>query len=196
MPLLIFAVISAVVAAVDTFSKMEADRKQKEYEAQVARNNAEARQQQADITRQKTEVAQRAKAEEQQELKREYRSAAGTNRSLLAAGNVDITSGSALDLLEGNYNRFADDMGELEYEKAIVGWEGSREAQLQEFEADKELAQASYLEQTAGSLGTSLLASGISGVGAGASSYASTKGFQSTAPTSTSKLKIVGLGGK
>jgi len=181
LPMLIFAVISAVAAAASTYAQMEAQRKQKEYQAQIARNNALAKQQQADLTRRKTEVAMRAKDVEKKKVRRGYMEAAGTNKSLLAAGNVDLTTGSALDLLEGNYNRFADDMGELEYQKDLIGWEGEREAQLQEWQGDVELSNASYLEGTAGTQQGSLLGGVISGGSSFASSYASAGGFSGTA---------------
>jgi hypothetical protein len=174
----VIAIIGAVISAVSAFSQMEAQRKQQEYQAKVAKANATAKQQQALLTRKKTEVAQRAVDEEKKDVKRNYESAAGTNRSLLAAGNLDLTSGSALDLLEGNFNRFADDMGELEYDKALKGWEGSREAQLQEFEADVDLSKASFLSSAAGSTGDSLLAGGLAGGSSFASSFASSDGFK------------------
>jgi hypothetical protein len=180
-PFSIFLIITSLVSVVQTFSNAEANRKQKEYEAQIERNNAIAKQQQAELTRKKTEVAARAKGEDEKKLKREYTAAAGTNRSLLAAGNVDLTTGSALDLLEGNFNRFADDMGELEYEKALTNWEGRREAQLQNWEADVHSSNASYLEKSAGSIGTSLLSAGFSGL----STYASGKLLSGLSPSST-----------
>jgi hypothetical protein len=177
-------IISAVIAAASAFSQLETKRRDNEYKAKIEYNNALAKQQQADITRRKTETAMRAKGEEQKKVKRKYTAAAGTNRSLLAAGNVVITSGSALDLLEGNYNRFADDMGEMEYQKELIGWEGRREAQVQDWEADVALSNASYLEKTAGSTGKSLLAGGMTGVGTFASGYAS-GGLGSTAPAAS-----------
>ncbi len=172
-----FAIISAVVSAISTFSQMEAARKQKQYQAAVARNNAIAKRQQADITRRKTEVAMRAVDEDKKKAKRKYVEAAGTNVSLLAAGNVELVSGSALDLLEGNLNRFADDMGELEFKKELTGWEGRREAQIQEWEGDVEESNASFLQQTAGSVGDSLLGAGLAGVGSFSSSYLMAGGF-------------------
>ncbi len=190
------AIISAVIGAVSAFSQMEAQRRQQEYQAKVAKANALASQQQAVLVRKKTEVAQRAVDEQKKDVKRKYVSAAGTNRSLLAAANVDLTSGSALDLLEGNYNRFADDMGELEYDKDLKGWEGEREAQLLEFEADKEISNASFLESAAGSTGDSLLGAGLSGAGSFASTYASSGGKFSSSTSAAPKLKLVGLGGK
>ncbi|MCP4127772.1 MAG: hypothetical protein GY753_11995 [Gammaproteobacteria bacterium] len=181
----VFAIISAVVTAISTFSQMEATRKDKEYKAAVERNNAIAKRQQADVTRRKGEVAMRAKDEEKKKLKREYTAAAGTNRSLLAAGNVDLTTGSALDLLEGNYNRFADDAGEIEYQKELTGWEHRREAQIQEWEGDVADSNASYLEKTAGSTGKSLLGGVLAGGASFASSYVAAGGFASGAGAGT-----------
>ncbi len=174
----IFAILSAVMTAVKTFSTMEAQRRDKQYKAKVEANNAIAKRQQADIARRQTEAATRAKDQEKKKLKREYTKAAGTNKSLLAAANVDLTTGSALDLLEGNYNRFADDMGEIEYARALKGWEGEREADILEWEAETGETHSSYLESTAGSTGTSLLGGAIAGGSSYASSYISTDGFK------------------
>ncbi|MCK5639917.1 MAG: hypothetical protein KAJ19_03940 [Gammaproteobacteria bacterium] len=174
----IFAILSAVISAVKTFSTMEAARRDKEYKAKIEANNALAKRQQAEITRKKTEIAMRAKDEEKKKVKREYTAAAGTNRSLLAAGSVELTTGSALDLLEGNYNRFADDMGELEYQKELTGWEGRREADIQDFEGGVFESSSSYLSSTAGTVGDSLLGAGLAGGSSFASSYISNDGFK------------------
>jgi hypothetical protein len=179
-PFTIFLVLTAVVKAAQTFQTLEANRKQKEYQAAVERNNAIAKRQQAELTERRTEIAMRAKDEEKKKLKREYTAAAGTNRSLLAAGNLDITSGSALDLLEGNYNRFADDAGELEYQKELTGWEGRREAQIQNWEGDVADSNASYLEKTKGSLGDSLLGGAFTGLATFGTGYLLAGGFGSS----------------
>jgi len=170
--------LMAAASGYQAYSGMEAQRKQAEYQAAVARNNAVLGQQQADLERRKTEIAQRGIDEEKKRVKREYSSAAGENRSILAAGNLDITSGSALDLLEGNYNRFADDMGEMEYQKALTGWEGERQAQLHEYGASSGLSQASFLESTAGSVGQSVLTGGLSAGKELAGAYVATGGFK------------------
>lgn len=163
-------IIMGIIAALQTFQQLEAKRAQQEYEAKVARNNARAQEQQAEIVRAKTELARREADKSKNALKHEYIEAAGTNISYLAAGNVDISSGSAAGLLQGNANRFADDMGEIELQKELTTWEGKREADVLDWQGKVLRSQASFLEQTAGSLGQSLLMAGLSGFSAGASS--------------------------
>ena len=164
-----FLIFAAIAAGLSAIKKSQKETAQKSYEANVASANADAKRQEAIVTRQKTEIEARAKAKEGERIKREYRSQAGTNISLLAKGNLDISSGSALDLLEGNANLFADDMGEIAYEKSQIEWSGNREADLQDWEADVFDSRASYLEKTKGGLGTSLL----SGITTGVGTYAS-----------------------
>lgn len=176
--MLIFAVVLGLISAMSAFQNAEAQRRQQEYQADVARNNALAKEQQADIVRKQTEAKRLAKDNEKAKLKRQYTEAAGTNVSLLAAGNVAIVEGSsALDLMEGNLNTFADDMGELEYQKALDTWEGERSASMLDWEAKSLRGNASFLDSTAGSVGQSLLTAGLAGVSAGGSAYAMAGGF-------------------
>jgi hypothetical protein len=165
------AVLVGLLTAVSQFQQMESNRRQQEYEASVANANAAAMQQQAELTKKRTGIARQAADREAHKAKREYYKAAGTNTSLLAAGNVDISSGSALALLEGNANRFADDMGEMEYQKDLDAYVGGYQAATEEWRADLLTSNASYLEQTAGSVGDSLLMSSISGISVGLGSY-------------------------
>ena len=160
-------------SGVSTLISAEGRRSQAEYQAKVASANAVAMDQQADLERRQTEAALQEKDQEAIKQKRAYEQAAGENRSLLAAGSVDLTSGSALDLLEGNANRYADDAGTMAYNKAMTRWTGVRQAQLDDWRADVYRSQASYLRQTAGSFGGSLLTAGLSGVSSGLMSYAS-----------------------
>jgi hypothetical protein len=160
-------ILIGLIAAISTFQQMESNRRQQEYEASVANANATAMQQQAELTKKRTEIARQAADREAHKAKRDYYEAAGTNTSLLAAGNVDISSGSALALLEGNANRFADDMGEMEYQKDLDAYVGGYQVATEEWRSDLLTSNASYLEQTAGSVGGSLLMSGVSGISAG-----------------------------
>jgi hypothetical protein len=183
--MLIFAaLVMGALGAISAFQQAEAQRVQQQYEAEIARNNAVAKQQQAEIVRQRTESERVAADEESHEVKRKYLDAAGTNMSLLASKNVDISTGSALDLLEGNLNAFADDMGEMAYQKELNTWAGKREAQVFDYEADVLNSNASFLERTAGSVGQSLLTAGLSGLGGGLSTFAGGGGF-SAGSTST-----------
>lgn len=155
----------------DSFSTAEANRKNQKYQASALASNAAAMRQQADITRATTEAAQREKDREREALRRAYEADAGSNRALLAASGVDITSGSAEDVLLGNAGRFATDMGENRLEREWVGWTGNRQADLQEWQADSYDSQASYLRKTAGSMGQSLLTSIVKGTVAGLGAY-------------------------
>jgi len=170
-PFTIFAIFSALATTVSTFSQMEGQRRQAEYQAAVGRQNAIAKRQQADLVAKKTVIEQRAKDIEKRNLTQEYKHATGLNRSMLLSGNVDITSGSPLSFLEGNYNRFADDLGELEYQKELIGWQGQRESQILNWEGDVADNNASYLQKTAGSIGTSLLTAGLMGGASGLGAY-------------------------
>lgn len=165
------AVVVGVIKGVQSFSSAEAARRQKLYQAGVMRSNATAQRQQAEVKRKQTEIEQRRIDQQKIREKRAYREAAGTNTSLLAAGNVDLTSGSPLALLEGNASRFAGDMGEMDFNKALVGWAGNREADIMGWRGDVYDSQASYLKNTAGSTGGSLLSGGMSGAMAGFSTY-------------------------
>lgn len=171
----------------DSFSSAEANRKNQKYQASALASNAAAMRQQADITRATTEAAQREKDREREALRRAYEADAGSNRALLAASGVDITSGSAEDVLLGNAGRFATDMGENRLEREWVGWTGNRQADLQEWQADSYDSQASYLKKTAGSLGSSLLSSFAKGAVAGVSAYSMAGG--------TFGMKAAGNGG-
>jgi len=144
-----------------------------------ARAQAKAMSAQAAATRQQAELeAQKGRVEaenidrQKSALRRDFEAAQGRNRSLLAAGNVDMTSGSALNVSIGNINRFADDIGENAYQKSLKEWETAQNVKALNYQADVYDAQSSYLKKSAGNLGTSLLTAGISGVTAGLGGYA------------------------
>jgi hypothetical protein len=176
------AIVVGLVSAFSSFQQSEAQRRQQNYEAEIARNNAIAKDQQAELVRQRTESERIAADKERHKVKRKYLDAAGTNMSLIAARNVGVT-GSALDILEGNLDMFADDMGEMAYQKEINTWMGRREAQVLDYEAEVLRSNASSLERTAGSVGQSLLTGGLSGLGTGLSAFSAGGGlFGSGAP--------------
>jgi hypothetical protein len=170
MFLAIGAIVVGLVSAFSAFQQSEAQRQQQEYEAAITRNNAIAKDQQAELVRQRTEADRIAADKEKHKVKRKYLDAAGTNMSLIASKNVALT-GSALDLLEGNLEIFADDMGEMEFQKELNTWTGRREAQVLDFEAETLRSNASFLERTAGSVGQSLLTGGIAGLTGGFSAF-------------------------
>ena len=161
-----------VLAAAQSFMGSESQRAQSEHAADVADANARAMRAQADLTRKEGEYAQREVDREREQLRREYEASAGSNRSLLAAGGVALDGGSPLDVLTGNATRFAADMGENRLRRATTGWSYNRKAQLADFQSEVYANEASWNRRTAGSLGSSLLTAGITGVMTGVGSYA------------------------
>lgn len=146
--------------------------------SQQQRAQAEAQKTQAAEYRRQAELAgQRGEIEAQNierrkiKLRREFNEIQSRNRSLLAAGNVDMASGSALDLSLGNIDRFAADLGDNAYEKALKQWESRENSRILDWQARQAEAQASYLNRTAGNLGTSLLDAGIAGASGFLSGY-------------------------
>jgi hypothetical protein len=175
----------AVAAAASSFMSSQSQAAQQKYqanvaehEAQVADQNALAVRRQADVELQRGQIEQEKIDRERDALRRQYEAEAGRNRSLLASGNVDISSGSAFDSLMGNAVLFSGDLAANRYNRAVAGWEAGERSRRLLYQADlyanqgeASRTQSSWLKKTAGNLGTSLLTAGIDGLRAGASSY-------------------------
>ena len=144
---------------------------QQRMEADALRAQADVSRQQAEMQRRQGEVEARNYDRQKSQLRREFTATQGKNRSLLAAGNVDMASGSALDVSLGNIDRFAADVGENAYQKALALWSAEQQARTLDAQADIYSAQSSYLRRTAGNLGTSLLTAGLSGLTSGLGVY-------------------------
>lgn len=180
---LIIGIASGVFSAAQSVISSEATRASQEYQAQVYAANAEALRTQAELTRQQGEIAQAEIDDEKTQLRRDYNTLQGQNTSLLAAGNVVLESGSALDTVMGNAELFSQDIGDNRYNYALAGWEAENSARQIEYEADVADAQASWLENTAGSLGMSLLTGALTGGVTGLSSYMMAGGSFGTSAT-------------
>lgn len=144
---------------------------QQRMEADALRAQADVSRQQAEMQRRQGEVEAQNYDRQKSQLRREFTATQGKNRSLLAAGNVDMASGSALDVSLGNIDRFAADVGENAYQKALALWSAEQQARTLDAQADIYSAQSSYLRRTAGNLGTSLLTAGLSGLTSGLGVY-------------------------
>lgn len=154
-------------------SLMDAERTRKQQKAQASAMSAQAK-----LTRNQAKVAEargRVEAEnierQKSALRREFETLQGRNRVELGAGNVDMASGSALDVSLGNIGNFAADMGETAYQKALKEWESAQSVRNLNWQADQYDAQGSYLRRTAGNFGTSLLTAALSGVSTGLGAY-------------------------
>ncbi len=166
-------VATAVLSAASTVMSSEQQRIQQEAQADAMEAQANVTRQQAQLQQQKGDIEARNIERQKRQLRREFETAQGHNRSLLAAGNVDMTSGSALDVSLGNIDRFAAEMGQNAYDVALKKWETAEQVKATNYQADVYDAQGSYLSSTAGSLGTSLLKGAIQGGLTFASMYGS-----------------------
>ncbi len=74
---------------------------------------------QARLAEQQGQLEAEAIDRQRSSLRRQYEEMQGANRAALGAGNVDLASGSALQVADGNSLAFASDMGESAYQRAI-----------------------------------------------------------------------------
>ena len=113
-----------------------ASQRAKEQEA-VYEYNAQVAAQQAELARKEGE-----KAVAQERLN--FLESTGKNNSILASGNVDLTSGSALDLLVNNRSLAGQRMDDAAYDAELKAWEyeNSSAASLQKAQATASAAAA------------------------------------------------------
>lgn len=149
----------------------EQERNQRMSQASALENQALATRRQAELAAQKGRLEAEDIDRRKSVLRREFESVQGRNRSLLAAGNVDMGSGSALDVSLGNIGNFAQDWSENQYQKQLKEWETRQNLKSLNHQAEVYDAQGSYLRSSAGNLGTSLLTAGISGLISGLGGY-------------------------
>lgn len=146
-------------------------RRQQLAQASAMRDQAAMTRQQAELAAQKGRLEAEDIDRRKSVLRREFENVQGRNRSLLAAGNVDMGSGSALDVSLGNMDNFAADWGENQYQKLLKEWETNQNVKSLNRQAEVYDAQGSHLKSSAGNLGTSLLTAGISGLISGLGGY-------------------------
>ena len=138
----------------------------KAMEVQAANTRA-----QAEMERQRGQIEAETIAKQKSRLTKEYQQGQARNRVNLAAGNIDMTSGSALKLQEGNADAYAADVGENEYQRLLKINETNNNFRAMQWQADQFDANASYLKRTAGNLGTNLLTAALAGTASGLTSY-------------------------
>lgn len=156
-------IASSVLSTVSTVYNSEVQRQQQQSQANMLDAQANATRRQADLQARQGELEAQEIERQKSKLRREFEAAQGRNRSLLAAGNVDMSSGSAADVSEGNIDRFAAEVGENAYSAALKRWETEEQRKQGYYQADLYNAQATYLNRSSGSLGLSLLKGAIAG---------------------------------
>lgn len=136
-----------------------AERQRKQAYAQAA-----GLEQQAKVTQMQGDLAAKQIEQQKSRLRQQYDAAMAKNRSMLAASGIDMSSGSAADVAEGNAISFGSDLAENSYNKALKEWETQTTVNNQK-------AQASWLRQTSGNMLNSLLIAGLNGAATGISMY-------------------------
>lgn len=159
------------LTAAGSLASSKAQAAQQKAQADALQAQSSAARQQADMQRRKGEIEAQNYDRQRSQLRRQFEETQGRNRSLLAAGNVDMSSGSALNVSMGNIERFASDVGENAYQKALSLWSSEQQAKALDWQANVYDAQGSYLKKSAGNLGTSLLTAGLSGLTSGLGTY-------------------------
>lgn len=168
---MIFGLLAGALGAFSSFSSsMQAGAAQRQQAAQLAANAAIARRNadiEAEAGRNEAYELQRQRAK----LRREFMADQAHNRVALGIGNVDMGSGSALDVSLGNIDAFASDMADNAFAVAMKKWETGERVKNARAHADAMDANASYLNKTAATLGSSLLTAGLAGAGSFAGAY-------------------------
>ncbi len=125
---------------------------------------------QAEMEHRRGRIEAETIAKQKSRLTKEYQQGQARNRVNLGAGNIDMTSGSALKLQEGNADAYAADVGENEYQRLLKINETNNNFRAMQWQADQYDANASYLKRTAGNLGTNLLTATLAGTASGLTS--------------------------
>lgn len=121
-------------------------------------------------------------------LTRLYKNTQAAATATFAAGNVDISTGSALDSLTGNEVRYASDMAQNSYAKALIEYEGNvnqtgYDMQSNIYKINAKYSQdmsgyynslSDYYSSTIKGMGETVLTSGLSALGSGLSNGYST----------------------
>lgn len=177
--------LSVASAAFSAYSATEqqnaaalAQQRQAQYEASVSAQNANRARADADLAQAQSNENLRNMDRQRTQMRREYDAEQGKNLSMLAASGMDISSGSAFDLLSGNADIFAADMGEALRNRGFAQWEGQNKVAGLQHEAQMHDSKAGFLRSTKTNLGNSLLNAGIAGggaIGSGLFSYGLSK---------------------
>ena len=157
------AIGTAALATVAGVISSENERANANAQADALEAQALTTRRQAELQAQKGELEARNIDRQKAKLRREFEAQQGHNRSLLAAGNIDMSSGSAADVAEGNILHFGQEMGENAYDVALKRWETNEQVKAMNYQADVYDAQSSYIASSAGSFGTSLLKGALQG---------------------------------
>lgn len=168
---LTIGLVSGGLSALSSLGSGMAQSNQQRQQAKAMEVQAANTRAQAEMERQRGRIEAETIAKQKSRLTKEYQQGQARNRVNLAAGNIDMTSGSALKIQEGNADAYAADVGENEYQRLLKINETNNNFRAMQWQADQFDANASYLKRTAGNLGTNLLTAALAGTASGLTSY-------------------------
>lgn len=177
------AVASAAMSGLSAYSQADATKKAANYQAQVAANNAKV------SAWQRSDALQRGEIDAQNAMRKQA-SVLGEQRASMAANGIDISQGSALDVLSTTRFLGQVDVNTIQSNAAREAW--GYDVQGANFMADANLSKwkaDNTNPALAGGMaaGSSLLSS--------ASSYAMAGGFKGGKSGTVSPMKIRSTGG-
>jgi hypothetical protein len=175
------AVTSAVMQGIQAKNQAQAERSAAEYNAQVANNNATIANQERSTTLQEGEV-------EAQNSMRKQASMIGDQRAQMAANGIDLTQGSAQDILASTKFLGGIDVNTIQSNAARQAWGYEVQGMNDKSAATMETWKANSINPSqigAMAAGSSLLSS----IGGAASSYAGSKGSNTNTNSGGSAAK-------
>lgn len=131
---------------------------------QQQKANASALERQAQLQRIEGERQAEQIDRQKIQLTRQFNELQSKNVVSLGMGNVDAGSGSANAVAEGNINRYASDLAENSYERAMSIWATNEKVKQTQ-------AQADYMSQSSSNMAGTLLGGLISGASGFLSGY-------------------------
>lgn len=171
------ALASGGLSALSSIANTNAQNKQANYQASVAEAQAAQARNQAKITAEQGRIESENIDRQRNALTREYADLQAGNVASFGALGVDMSSGSALDIMRGNASRYAQDVATNRQQKAVSEWSTRQNVNSALTTAQNYDAQASYYKSTVQGLGSTLLTAGLSGLTSGLSTFAMAGGF-------------------
>lgn len=147
---------SSLTSSLATSGQQRSQAVQMAAKAQQERNQARLAIDQGEIKKRQIDL-------QRHEMARRYRNEQAHNNVLAGVGNVDSSSGSAMDVASGNATVYAGDVQENLYQRALTGWSAQEQAKQHAWQAEAYDANSSYLERTANNFAGTLLDTAIGG---------------------------------
>lgn len=171
------ALVAGGLSAISSIASSNAQNRQAKYQAAVSEAQAAQARNQAKITAEQSRIDSENMDRERNALTRQYADLQAGNAASFGALGVDMSSGSAMDIMKGNASRYAVDVGTNRYQKAVNEWSARQNVNSLLTSAKNYDRQASYYKNTVQGLGSTLLTAGVSGLASGLGAYAMAGGF-------------------